>query len=310
MLPVDARPLGPDSLTWRYFGDARGMLMTVRAGVLQAMHPAINAALLQHSDFLENPINRLLRSAPPILGVVYDGPEAGATGAWVRDQHKTIKGTDNKGRKYHALSPDAFYWAHATFFESIIAGQELFGNRLGAAERELLYEESIDWYALYGLTMRPVPESYAAFQEYWEHMLHDVLEPTKVALGTFAPTGALPAPYPWLAGPAWTALRPLASRGPTSDRSRHAAAGRARHARPLVVDGRGDGLAHAADEPAGQLAAGAGGAALPAAGPDGDAPRGGARTRRSLSRLPKAHQTSPQTSGSAPDRGQIRGGYS
>ena len=215
MLPVDARPLGPDSLTWRYFGDARGLLMTVRAGVLQAMHPAIDAALLQHSDFLENPINRLLRSAPPILGVVYDGSQAGATGAWVRDQHKTIKGTDSKGRKYHALSPDAFYWAHATFFESIIAGQELFGNRLGAAERELLYEESVDWYGLYGLTMRPVPESYAAFQEYWEHMLHDVLEPTEVALGTFAPTDALPAPYPWLAGPAWTALRPLASRGPT-----------------------------------------------------------------------------------------------
>ena len=125
MLPVDARPLGPDSLTWRYFGDARGLLFTVRAGVLQAMHPAIDAALLQHSDFLENPINRLLRSAPPILGVVYDGPQAGPTGAWVRDQHKTIKGTDSKGRKYHALSPDAFYWAHATFFESIIAGQEL-----------------------------------------------------------------------------------------------------------------------------------------------------------------------------------------
>ena len=231
MLPVDARPLGPDSLTWRYFGDARGLLMTVRAGVLQAMHPAIDAALLQHSDFLENPINRLLRSAPPILGVVYDGPEAGATGAWVRDQHKTIKGTDSKGRKYHALSPDAFYWAHATFFESIIAGQELFGNRLGAAERELLYEESVDWYALYGLTMRPVPESYAAFQEYWEHMLHDVLEPTKVALGTFAPTDALPAPYPWLAGPAWTALRPLASRGPDLGRARHAATGGARPAR-------------------------------------------------------------------------------
>jgi uncharacterized protein (DUF2236 family) len=215
MLPVDARPLGPDSLTWRYFGDARGLLMTVRAGVLQAMHPAIDAALLQHSDFLENPINRLLRSAPPILGVVYDGPQAGATGAWVRDQHKTIKGTDGKGRKYHALSPDAFYWAHATFFESVVSGQELFGNRLGPAERERLYEESVDWYALYGLTMRPVPGSYAAFQEYWEHMLADVLEPTKVALGTFAPTGALPAPYPWLAGPAWAALRPLASRGPT-----------------------------------------------------------------------------------------------
>jgi uncharacterized protein (DUF2236 family) len=82
-------------------------------------------------------------------------------------------------------------------------------------ERELLYEESIDWYALYGLTMRPVPPSYAAFQEYWEHMLHDVLEPTAVAAGTFAPVNRLPAPYPWVPGPAWAALRPLASRGPT-----------------------------------------------------------------------------------------------
>jgi uncharacterized protein (DUF2236 family) len=209
------QPLGPDSLTWRYFGDARGMLLVVRVGVLQAMHPAIGDALLKHSDFLENPLNRLLRSAPPILGVIYDGPEAGDTGAWVRDQHKAIKGTDDQGRSWHALSPEAFYWAHATFFESIIAGQELFGNRLSDAERELLYEESIDWYALYGLTMRPVPESYKAFQEYWEHMLNDVLEPTRVAVGTFAPADGLPAPYPWVPGPAWAALRPLAGRGPT-----------------------------------------------------------------------------------------------
>jgi uncharacterized protein (DUF2236 family) len=214
MLPVGARPLGPDTLTWRYFGDARGALLIVRAGVLQAMHPAINAALLQHSDFLENPWNRLLRSASPILGVVYDGPKAGVTGAWVREQHKTIKGTDGQGRSYHALSPDAFYWAHATFFEAMIAGQELFGNRLGAAECELLYEESIDWYALYGLSMRPVLPDYAAFREYWDQMLHDVLEATEVAVDAFKPAAGLPAPYPWVPGPAWLALRPLLSRGP------------------------------------------------------------------------------------------------
>jgi uncharacterized protein (DUF2236 family) len=214
MLPVDGAALGPDSLTWRYFGDARGLLLIVRAGVLQAMHPAIDAALQQHSDFLQNPWNRLLRSAPPILGVVYDGPQAGATGSWVRDQHRDIKGADDQGRGYHALSPDAFYWAHATFFESMISGQELFGNRLDDAARELLYEESIDWYALYGLSMRPVPPDYAAFCEYWEHMLHDVLEPTEVAVGSFSPAAGLPAPYPWVPGPAWAVLRPLANRGP------------------------------------------------------------------------------------------------
>jgi uncharacterized protein (DUF2236 family) len=215
MLPVGAHPLGPDSLTWRYFGDARGVLFIVRAGVLQAMHPAIDAALRQHSDFLDNPWNRLLRSAPPILGVVYDGPKAGATGAWVRDQHKTIKGEDRHGQSYHALNPEAFYWAHATFFEAMIAGQELFGNRLSRAECERLYEESIDWYAMYGLSMRPVPENYATFRLYWNHMLHDVLEPTEVALASFVPVGDLPAPYPWVPGPAWAALRPLVNRGPT-----------------------------------------------------------------------------------------------
>ena len=95
---MPAPPLGPDSLTWRYFGDARGLLFAVRAGVLQAMHPAIDAALRQHSDFFENPWNRLLRSAPPILGVVYDGPRAADRGTWVRDQHRAIKG-DDRGRR-------------------------------------------------------------------------------------------------------------------------------------------------------------------------------------------------------------------
>jgi uncharacterized protein (DUF2236 family) len=212
----DPRPLGPDSLTWRYFGDARGLLFVVRAGVLQAMHPAISAALLQHSDFFENPWNRLLRSAPPILGVVYDGPRAGQTGSWVRDEHKRIKGVDRNGRDYHALSPEAFYWAHATFFESIISVQAQLGNRLSRLDCERLYDESVQWYALYGLSMRPVPESYAGFEAYWAHMLADVLEPTEVAVGSFeGGAGPLPAPFPWLEGPAWWVLRPLIERGPT-----------------------------------------------------------------------------------------------
>ncbi|WP_272475056.1 oxygenase MpaB family protein [Baekduia alba] len=213
---MPARPLGPDSLTWRYFGDARGLLFAIRAGVLQAMHPAIDAALRQHSDFFDNPWNRLLRSAPPILGVVYDGPRAGETGTWIRDQHTAIKGVDANGASYHALSPDAFYWAHATFFESMIAVQSYLGNELSRADRERLYDESIGWYERYGLTMRPVPADYAAFERYWQHMLDEVLEPTAVAVGSFnGDLSHLPAPFPWLQGPAWWVLKPLVARGPT-----------------------------------------------------------------------------------------------
>jgi uncharacterized protein (DUF2236 family) len=209
--------LAPDTLTWRHFGDARGLLFAVRAGVLQAMHPAIDAALRQHSDFFENPWNRLLRSAGPILGVVYDRPgRSGETATWVRDQHKGITGTTASGDRYRALDPSAFYWAHATFFESIIAVQGYLGNRLSRADQERLYDESIGWYEMYGLSMRPVPPDYAAFERYWADMLADGLEATEVAVGTFAGGGVpLPPPYPWLAGLPWMTMRPFVARAPT-----------------------------------------------------------------------------------------------
>ncbi|HET6508669.1 MAG TPA: oxygenase MpaB family protein [Baekduia sp.] len=208
--------LGPDTLTWRHFGDARGLLFVIRPGVLQAMHPAIDAALRQHSDFFENPWNRLLRSSGPILGVVYDGPAtAEQTAGWVRDQHRSIKGKDASGRPYHALSPEAYYWAHATFFESIISVQAHLGNPLSRLDQERLYDESIGWYEMYGLTMRPVPPDYAAFERYWADMLADGLEATEVALGTFTGEMRLPAPYPLLEGLPWMTLRPLFARVPT-----------------------------------------------------------------------------------------------
>jgi uncharacterized protein (DUF2236 family) len=208
---ADGAPLGPDSLTWKYLGDTRGMLLTQRAGVLQVMHPAIAAGLKDHSDFFENPLQRLTRSAGPILGVVYD-QDGEATARWVRDQHPPIRGSDARGRRYHALDPETYYWAHATFFESQIATQELFGTPLTAAQKEQLYAESITWYARYGLTMRPVPRDYRAFERYWQRMFETVLEPTSLALAAVRPTRSLPAPHPALDGAVWAVAAPLLRR--------------------------------------------------------------------------------------------------
>ena len=38
----------------------------------------------------------------------------------------TIKGVDTEGRRYHALNPETFYWAHATFFMLVIKVAEYF----------------------------------------------------------------------------------------------------------------------------------------------------------------------------------------
>lgn len=206
---LSGAPLGPGSLTWRYLGDTRNTLLVARAGILQVMHPAIDTGVREHSDFFTNPWNRIIRSARPILGVVFD-EDSQATGHTVRDFHRPIKGTLRNGSRYAALDPETYFWAHATFFEGQIATQELFGAPLSEAAKAQLYAESITWYERYGLSMRPVPGDYAAFQEYWQRMLDDVLQPTSLARASIRkPKHRLPAPFPWMKGPVWALLHPL-----------------------------------------------------------------------------------------------------
>ena len=170
------QPLGPDSLTWKYFGDWRGMLQGPWAGSMQNMHPQLGAAVEQHSIFFMERMPRLFRSLYPIGGVVFDGDRAPMTGAEVRDYHIGIKGVDDQGRRYSALNPDVFYWAHATFFMGTILAAERFGGGLTEDQKRQLFDEHITWYRMYGMSMRPVPKTWEDFQVYWDHMCRNVLE--------------------------------------------------------------------------------------------------------------------------------------
>ncbi|MEU7315329.1 oxygenase MpaB family protein [Streptomyces sp. NPDC007083] len=169
-------PLGPSSLTWKYFGDWRGVLLAPWAGAMQNMHPQLGAGVAEHSRFFEERWQRLFRSLYPIGGVVYDGPRAAATARQVRGYHRTVKGTDGAGRPYHALDPDTFYWAHATFFVLTLLVADRLGPGLTEAEKRQLFDEHVQWWRLYGMSMRPVPPDWEAFQEYWTRMAEEVLE--------------------------------------------------------------------------------------------------------------------------------------
>lgn len=170
------QPLGPDSLTWKYFGQWTGMLQGPWAGSMQNMHPQLGAAVQQYSIFFRERMPRLYRSVYPIGGVVFDGDRAPKTGAQVRDYHIGIKGVDDQGRRFSALNPDVFYWAHATFFKSTMLAAEWVRGGLTEAQRRQLFDEHIQWYRMYGMSMRPVPKTWEEFQEYWDHMCRNVLE--------------------------------------------------------------------------------------------------------------------------------------
>lgn len=203
-------PLGPDSLTWRYFGDWRGMLQGPWAGSMQNMHPQLGAAVLDHSTFFRERWPRLLRSLYPIGGVVFDGERAPVTGAEVRDYHTDIKGVDDQGRRYHALNPDVFYWAHSTFFMGTIHVAERFCGGITEAQKRQLFDEHVEWYRMYGMSMRPVPNSWEEFQAYWDHMCRNVLESNEAARAVLD-LSELPKPpfAQWIPDPLWAVQRKL-----------------------------------------------------------------------------------------------------
>lgn len=176
-----------DSLIVRYMGDWRSLLPGISAGILQMTHPAISAALVQHSRFLESRSerdSRIIRSIPQIWGTVLGhSDEQSRRGTDIRDAHRGINGIDHHGSSYRALDPETFWWAHATFTWEIFRSIELFHRRqLTAQERERLYAETRAWYGIYGVTSRPAPKTYAAFVSEFERVSADVLELTPAAL--------------------------------------------------------------------------------------------------------------------------------
>jgi uncharacterized protein (DUF2236 family) len=181
---ADALPLGPQSLVWRYFGDSRMFLIGPRPAVLQNMLAELGQGVLDHSVFFTDTAARVKRSLPPIFQTVY-GSDDDNPGQQVRDFHLQIKGDmpgpDGPVGRYHALDPDTYFWAHATFVEQVLYFADTFVKRLADAEKEQIYLESKTWYRRYGVSDRPLPADYAAFERYWDYMLEKVIVDHKTA---------------------------------------------------------------------------------------------------------------------------------
>ncbi|MFV9634614.1 oxygenase MpaB family protein [Mycobacterium neumannii] len=213
--PVDnALPLGPQSLVWRYFGDNRMYLIGPRPAVLQNMLAELGQGVLDHSVFFDDTAARVKRSLPPIFNTVY-GSDENHPGAQVRDYHTDIKGKMPDGARYHALDPETYFWAHATFVEQVLYFADTFVKRLSREEKEQIYLESKTWYRRYGVSDRPMPATYDEFERYWDRMLDEIVVAHKTAVyGVGYVTKGFPRPQ---GVPAWAwkliapAFNPLAA---------------------------------------------------------------------------------------------------
>ncbi|QCQ90703.1 DUF2236 domain-containing protein [Rhodococcus sp. SGAir0479] len=169
--------LGPDSLVWKFYGDIRGVLGFQRLAGTENCIEQLGKAVEDHSVIFSDTLGRARRTAPPIMKTVYSEDPHG-WGRTVRDFHKPIKGTISDGSRYHALNPELFYWAHATFVDQVLYTTDTFIRRLSYAEKVQIFEESKLWYRLYGVSDRGQPQTYDEFVEYWDSML-DRFVPTR-----------------------------------------------------------------------------------------------------------------------------------
>jgi uncharacterized protein (DUF2236 family) len=174
---VTARP-GDCALLRRYAADWRSILEGTSIGLLQLMYPPLGAAVAAQSDFFGDPYGRIYRSIPQIWATIL-APDDDVRARRIRDLHRGIRGSVN-GQRYHALEPETFWWAHATFTHLIIRSVQRYYRRceLDAAGYEHLYADTVAWYERYGVSLRPVPASYGDFREAFARFCAERLELT------------------------------------------------------------------------------------------------------------------------------------
>ncbi|MEV4072715.1 oxygenase MpaB family protein [Nonomuraea fuscirosea] len=197
---MDIEPFGPGSMHWDTTGEYRNLLVAGSALVLQTMHPAVGAAVAEHSTYKSDPWGRLERTLVSVQKWVYGGADGPAEGRRLRELHKPISGVDESGRHYHALNGEAWTWVHLSLFERFIVLNRYFGTPFTRDQERRFYAESRQLGAILRVPERELPEDLDGFWRYFDRMVAERLEAHPTALdvlsvmrGTPAPPG-LPAP--------------------------------------------------------------------------------------------------------------------
>jgi uncharacterized protein (DUF2236 family) len=209
MLPSDEEVLalvpGPGSVTWRWAADLRNLLAAGYALVLQVAHPTVGIAVAEHSDYRNDPWDRLLRTLDFTNALVYAEPAvAGAVARELRSRHARIRGTKPDGTGYHALEPAAFAWVWASLYDAIVAAHRHFGDALRGDREEQLWIEWRRLGRLLGVRERDLPATLDGYGEYFDATVHEVLVDNDTVQGVLGSIGrpACPRSLRYL-GPAW-----------------------------------------------------------------------------------------------------------
>jgi uncharacterized protein (DUF2236 family) len=194
--PDERAPVPPPvgGMLWEGAGEIRALLTLPPAMAMQVAHPAVGAGVDEHSVFRTDPWGRAVRSLESVQLWVYGGPRAVEEGRRLRRLHRTIRGTDPHGRRYHALDPRLYAWVHATGFPVLVHAQHYLAPRpYTPDEQERLYAEWRQVGLVLGLREADLPRTAAEFWPVYRARLPE-LEATAVLRELTDPRRTLPPP--------------------------------------------------------------------------------------------------------------------
>ncbi|MFD3533983.1 oxygenase MpaB family protein [Streptomyces sp. NPDC058664] len=192
--PSDPVPPPVGGVLWSVAGDIRALLMLPAALTMQVAHPAIGAGVDAHSVFRTDPWGRGERSLRSLQLWIYGGEDAAREGRRLRELHRTIRGTDAHGRRYHALTPAYYSWVHATGFPVYTWGLRLLSRPLTEAQERQLYTEWLQVGRVLGIHDRDMPQTIEEFWPYYRKVLAEELEATVVVRELLDTDQPVPAP--------------------------------------------------------------------------------------------------------------------
>jgi uncharacterized protein (DUF2236 family) len=166
--PADEGLFGPGSVTWRVNTDPGWPVASLRALMVQALHPLAMAGVDQHSDWRRDPVGRLAATSTYVTTITF-GERAAAerAAARVRRIHEHVRGVDPvTGRPYEASDPALLLWVHAILVESGLATTGLFGTPLSAGDADRYVAEMVAAAELVGVPPSLVPATVDQLQGY------------------------------------------------------------------------------------------------------------------------------------------------
>ena len=150
-----------------------------RALLMQAAHPLAVSGLLAHSTSLEEPYERLARTAE-VMNTIGFGARADADRVTrgVRAMHRRVKGTLKEGAgpypagtAYRADDPDLLMWVLFTLVDSGLVVYEKYVRRLTEAERASYWDDYRVIGELFGLRRHDMPATLDELRDYRAEML-------------------------------------------------------------------------------------------------------------------------------------------